>query len=274
MKICRTFCGSLLLAAALLSHASRASADEFRLGSWGVSGVEQEWGEAHVDRSVEGHPLKIGDKPFEHGVGTHAASTWQLALDGQGARFEAEVGVDSEVGSRGAVVFRLEADGKEIYNSGTLRGGEAPQPVSVSLDAVKRLTLLVDAVGNRNEFDHADWADATLVMKSGQPRTVEIPKEEAVILTPPPAATPRINGARIFGVRPDAPFLFTVAATGDRPMSFAAEGLPDGLQLDARTGRISGTLKQRGEYTVILHAKNARGKRAVRSRSCADRPSG
>ena len=259
MKIRRTFCGSWLLVAALLFHASRASAAEFRLGSWGVSGVAQEWGEAHVDKSVEGHPLKIGDQPFEHGVGTHAASTWQLALDGQGARFEAEVGVDSEVGSKGAVVFRLEADGREIYNSGTLRGGEAPKLVSVALDAVKRLTLLVDAVGNRNDSDHADWADATLVMKSGQPRTVEIPREEAVILTPPPAATPRINGARIFGVRPDAPFLFTVAATGDRPMSFAAEGLPAGLQLDAGTGRITGTLKQRGEYAVILHAKNARG---------------
>ena len=259
MKIRRSLFGLLLLAHAISSHADRAGATECRLGSWGVSGVEQEWGEARVDRSVDGHPLKIGDRSFEHGVGTHAASTWQLALDGQGERFEAQVGVDSEVGAKGAVVFRLEADGREIYHSGTLRGGEAPEPLSVALDGVKTLTLLVEPVGYGNQFAHADWADAVLVMKGGQPRTVAIPKEAAVILTPPPAAAPRINGARIFGVRPDAPFLFTVAATGERPLSFAADGLPAGLQLDARTGRITGTLMEKGEYAVTLHAKNARG---------------
>ena len=32
------------------------------------------------------------------------------------------------------------------------------------------------------------------------------PREAAVILTPKPAAAPRINGARVFGVRPGSPF--------------------------------------------------------------------
>ena len=36
------------------------------------------------------------------------------------------------------------------------------------------------------------------------------------ILTPKAAPTPRINGARIFGVRPGSEFLFTIAATGIR----------------------------------------------------------
>ena len=37
---------------------------------------------------------------------------------------------------------------------------------------------------------------------------------EAVILTPKPSPKPRINNAKVFGVRPDHPFLFTIAATG------------------------------------------------------------
>jgi len=41
--------------------------------------------------------------------------------------------------------------------------------------------------------------------------------EEAVILTPPPGPQPRINGARVFGVRPGRPLLYTIAATGRRP---------------------------------------------------------
>ena len=81
----------------------------------------------------------------------------------------------------------------------------------------------------------------------------------AHILTPPPARTPRINGARVFGVRPGSDFLFTVAATGERPMTFSAEGLPKGLAIDAETGRITGRVKRSGEYIVRLRAKNALG---------------
>ena len=46
--------------------------------------------------------------------------------------------------------------------------------------------------------------------------------EQAVILTPPSPPTPRINGAGVFGVRPGAPFLYTIPATGDRPISTGA----------------------------------------------------
>ena len=84
--------------------------------------------------------------------------------------------------------------------------------------------------------------------------------EERVVLTPRPGPEPRINGARIFGVRPGSPFLFAIPATGERPMNFAAEGLPAGLQLDPRTGRISGSIERRGEYRVTLKAANSRGK--------------
>ena len=38
-----------------------------------------------------------------------------------------------------------------------------------------------------------------------QPAEVEIPDLSAYILTPKPAATPRINGAKVFGLRPGSP---------------------------------------------------------------------
>ena len=84
-------------------------------------------------------------------------------------------------------------------------------------------------------------------------------REKAVILTPKESPKPRINGARVFGVRPGSPFLFTIPATGDRPMTFAAENLPKGLKLESRTGQITGTIQQRGEYVVTLQASNAAG---------------
>jgi len=82
----------------------------------------------------------------------------------------------------------------------------------------------------------------------------------AYILTPKPAPTPRINGARVFGVRPGSEFFFSIAATGDRPMTFSAEGLPKGLKLDPATGRITGRVKKRGTYVVRLGAENALGR--------------
>ena len=38
-------------------------------------------------------------------------------------------------------------------------------------------------------FDHADWADATFEVVGASPKTLDAPKEEAVILTPKPPAT-------------------------------------------------------------------------------------
>ncbi len=83
--------------------------------------------------------------------------------------------------------------------------------------------------------------------------------EPAAILTPKASPKPRINGARVFGVRPGSPFLFKIAATGDRPITFAAERLPQGLNLDPQTGQITGTVSRQGEYLVTLKASNALG---------------
>jgi alpha-galactosidase len=88
-------------------------------------------------------------------------------------------------------------------------------------------------------------------------------EEPAVVLTPKPGPLPRINGPKIFGCRPGSPFLYRIPATGDRPMTFAAEGLPSGLLLDPATGFITGALDQRGEFAVTLKALNSKGE-AVR----------
>lgn len=79
------------------------------------------------------------------------------------------------------------------------------------------------------------------------------------ILTPKAPATPRINGAKVFGVRPNSQFLYTIPATGERPMTFGVENLPKGLKVDAKTGQISGVIKKAGEYVVTFVAKNNLG---------------
>lgn len=79
------------------------------------------------------------------------------------------------------------------------------------------------------------------------------------ILTPKEKPTPQINGARVFGVRPGRPVVYTVAATGTRPMTYSAKNLPAGLKLDAKSGQLSGAVSKAGTYFIALTAKNALG---------------
>jgi alpha-galactosidase len=97
------------------------------------------------------------------------------------------------------------------------------------------------------------------------------------ILTPPAPATPRINGANVFGVRPGSPFLFTIPATGDRPMEFSVKNIPDNfiittnrnieiqgifkgvLYLNPTNGQMTGWISHKGEYNIILRANNSLG---------------
>lgn len=86
------------------------------------------------------------------------------------------------------------------------------------------------------------------------------PDLTAHIITSAAGPAPRFNGAAIFGVRPGSPILYTLAVAGQRPMTFTAEGLPEGSRFDARQGRITGKVVQRGTYRVRLCATNDAGR--------------
>jgi len=249
-----------IVALASLAFAGAATAETFGLETLDLRQVEQDWGTAHANRSVDDHPLLIGGKRFEHGLGTHANGTFRIALNGKAAQLTAAVGVDDEVGQQGSVTFKLTGDGKTLWESGVMRGGQPAKQVSVDLRGVKVLVLSVGDAGDGINFDHADWADALIVMNEGKPLAYAPPQEPAVVLTPKPAAAPRLNGAKVFGVRSGSPFLFTIPASGERPITFAADHLPAGLQLDPETGRITGVLKDRGANIVTLSAQNAHGR--------------
>ena len=70
---------------------------------------------------------------------------------------------------------------------------------------------------------------------------------------------PHIHGPKIRGVRPGHPLIYRIPATGARPMTFSVRALPKGLALDAKTGIITGSVKERGEYQTELRAKNSFG---------------
>jgi alpha-galactosidase len=250
-----------ILSAAMLFSLPVDASETVSVGALDLSKVQQSWGQPQADKSIDGHPLVIGGKKFEHGLGTHAVSSLYIDLKGGAQRFTAQVGIDDEEknSSEASVIFYVLGDGRELWKSDTLKPGHAPKKVDVNLKGVKILLLMVDKGTSAIAHDHADWADAKIEYTGDQPEAIASPPEERVILTPPTPLTPCINGPRVFGVRPASPFLYAVSATGQRPITFIAENLPEGLQIDSKTGRITGSIQNHGEYIVILKAKNDMG---------------
>jgi len=93
--------------------------------------------------------------------------------------------------------------------------------------------------------------------KSGESKTRT--EGTPYVLTPYPSPKPRINGPDVYGARPGNPFLYLIPATGKKPLTYAATGLPDGLKLDPNTGIITGVVNQKGEYPVIFTVHNRLG---------------
>jgi alpha-galactosidase len=79
------------------------------------------------------------------------------------------------------------------------------------------------------------------------------------ILTPYVSAKPKINGASVYGERPEKPFLYKIPATGHVPLIFSADSLPTGLSLDKGTGIITGTVAEKGDYQLTLTVHNHYG---------------
>ncbi|MBX3120479.1 MAG: NPCBM/NEW2 domain-containing protein [Fimbriimonadaceae bacterium] len=245
------------IALATFAQASKIYAIE----SLDLKAMRQDWGTPQVNRSVDKNPLRIAGKTYARGIGTHATSVLYLKLDGKGTRFQAMVGVDDESANQPATVeFRIYGDEKPLWRSGVMKPGNAAKPVDLDLKGIKMLILFVGDGGDGINYDHADWVDASITMSSGAPIPIAAPEEKAVILTPPPPKEPRLTGAKVFGSKPGNPFLFTVTATGEKPVRFSAQGLPRGLSLDGTTGRITGTTPVAGTYKVNVTATNKHGK--------------
>ena len=81
------------------------------------------------------------------------------------------------------------------------------------------------------------------------------------ILTPASSDKPQINGASVFGVRPEKPIFYHVAVSGIKPLTYTAEGLPQGVHIDTNTGWLKGRAPQKsGDYEITLNVENSKGK--------------
>jgi len=115
-----------------------------------------------IDRSATGEPLQVGGREIARGIGMHAPSKVRWQLDGSWKSLRGAVAIDDSVlrngeAARGAVTFRVLGDGKVLWESGVLRGGDAALPMpKVPIEGVHELVLEADP-GSDFTGDRADW---------------------------------------------------------------------------------------------------------------------
>jgi hypothetical protein len=121
-----------------------------------------------MDRSVLGDELRAGGAQYRRGIGMHAPSLLTFALDGSYRALRGRVAIDDSTlvnptSARGSVVFRVRADGKVLWESPLVRGGDPALVLpALELSGKRELALEVDPAGDF-AGDRADWLDLVLI---------------------------------------------------------------------------------------------------------------
>ncbi len=128
------------------------------------------WSTPQVNTTIKGNVITLRGTTYGTGVGTHASSTITYGLAGRFGTFNSDVGIDDETAGQGAADFQVYGDGTLLYDSGVLAGTSPVAHVSVNVTGVQTLTLVASpGVAGSIDYDHADWAGATLLVAAPVP---------------------------------------------------------------------------------------------------------
>jgi alpha-galactosidase len=153
----------------------------------------------------DGHRLQINGKIYESGVNAHSQTKYAVVLPGKGRRLQADIGIDDEsAGCAGTgVIFTVEANGRQVYESTTQEPGSPVQHIQIDLNGASKVILNAHNPDYQDCTD-ADWANARITMEDGRVFTLgELP-----------------IGPLARGYNADLPFSFTYGGT---PFSVEAD---------------------------------------------------
>ena len=181
----KLFCFACLrwVALFLICNPATLQAEAVWLSALDLNQMTTGWSNAKADHDTTGHTISIAKKTFYHGMGTQATSKFRVELGGNGRRFMAKVGVDDSSAGQGSVEFIVEGDGKGLWRSGVMTGGQTAIEADVNLDGVKILTLRATDGGDGESNDHANWADAKIEMADGAAKPAALPPYETFCIT-------------------------------------------------------------------------------------------
>ena len=120
------------------------------------------YGKPQWGMDLSGKVIRFIEKMYRKGIMTHPPKDGEAlgicVLNKKYRRFQSYIFVNSK---KGSVTFRVEADGKEIFNSGEMTGENNPLFIDVDITGVDELRMIVNK-GKDNFSDHAVWGDPVL----------------------------------------------------------------------------------------------------------------
>jgi alpha-D-xyloside xylohydrolase len=156
---------ALLPSFVVTSNVAMAQTGTVWLDELDLRGMRQGFGTPRACQSVMGNVLMVAGRAYARGVGTHAKSSLTLDLQKKATRFQSLVGVDSEPKTHsGTAEFIVVADGKVLWRSGVMKGGEPAKLIDADLTGAKSLELRVEDGGDGIDSDHADWLNARFTL--------------------------------------------------------------------------------------------------------------
>ncbi|WP_202911896.1 NPCBM/NEW2 domain-containing protein [Arenibacter aquaticus] len=200
----------LLLLIGMVINGQQSQEGHLLLSQLEIENTDQPWWPATKNKAITNAPIKIAGNPYKHGIGTLSGSRLFFFLDGRSSDFKCHVGIQDKqdpaenvqfnvlsdgsklfytqqqgektfVGiantknniGKGSVRFIIKGDGKTLWKSKKITGGQKPQPVKIDLSGIQVLELSVEDNGDGISGDHAIWAQPTVTYTSFKPQLVD-----------------------------------------------------------------------------------------------------
>lgn len=133
---------------------------------WGPAERDTANGE---DLAGDGTPLSLNGKVYDKGVGVHSLSRIEIDLAGNYDRFNSDIGLDdSRDGLCGEVSFSVEVDGINQYISASFIDTTPTETIDIDVSGANTLALVVNDPNALACGDHANWANARLLVNAPQ----------------------------------------------------------------------------------------------------------
>ena len=117
---------------------------------------------------------------FDRGIGAATNAEIVYDLNGEYSHFTTYVGTDKNYDdNRGSIIFKIYADGEEVYTSNLIKHDSDAEFVSLNVEGVHELKLVADDSGNGGLGDFASWGNPRLYHTNVKP---ELMVEEDVTL--------------------------------------------------------------------------------------------
>lgn len=109
-------------------------------------------------------------KEFDKGIGAATNAEIVYQLDGNYTNFSSYVGTDKNYNdNRTSIIFRIFADGVEVYTSDVIRRDTEAEYVNLDVTGVHELKLVADDADGNGLGDFASWADTKLYTTNAAP---------------------------------------------------------------------------------------------------------